>query len=113
MDLRILTQMNDLERLDTQLGDTYWSPIDVAHINDWVLRMAAFKGEYHWHKHDDDEMFIVYKGSIVIDTEKGPIFLKMGQVAVIPKGIMHKPKADERAVILMIEPARLISKGID
>ena len=52
------------------------------------------------------------KGSIVIDTEKGPIALGEGQVAVIPKGLKHKPKADARAVILMIEPAKLKSEGI-
>lgn len=112
IDLQILTQLNDLEDIDKRLGDTFWSPIDVAYINDWVLRAAAIKGEYHWHSHEDDELFIVYKGSIVIDTEKGPISLNSGQVAVIPKGLKHKPKADERAIILMIEPASLKSSGV-
>ncbi len=111
IDLAILTQHNDLEQIDKQLGDTYWSPIDVTYINDWVLRAAAIKGEYHWHSHEDDELFIVYKGSIVIETEKGPITLKQGQVAVIPKGLQHKPKSEERSVILMIEPTSLKSRG--
>lgn len=110
-DLTSLTQYSDLELLDQRLGDTLWSPIDVAYINDWVLRAAAIKGEYHWHSHEDDELFIVYKGSIVIETEKGPIALKEGQIAVIPKGLKHKPKAEERAIILMIEPASLKSSG--
>lgn len=83
----------------------------MTHINDWVLRAAAIKGEFHWHTHQDDELFFVYKGEIIIDTEKGPIALKEGEGAVIPKGISHKPIAKERAVILMIEPARLKSKG--
>ncbi len=111
MDLQVLTQHKDLSKLDKELGATYWSPVDVAYINDWVVRMAAFKGEYHWHSHKDDELFIIYKGSIVIDTENGPLALSEGQVAVIPKGMRHKPKADERALVLMIEPATLQSKG--
>ena len=111
MDIKFLAQVYDLAAVDKQLGETYWSPIDVARINDWVLRAAAIKGEYHWHSHQDDELFLVYKGEIVIDTEKGPIFLKEGQGAVIPKGLSHKPKADDRAIILMIEPATLKSQG--
>ncbi len=111
MDLQFLAQNYDLAEVDKQLGDTFWSPVDVAKINDWVLRAAAIKGEYHWHSHEDDELFLVYRGQIVIDTEKGPIYLNEGQGAVIPKGMSHKPKAENRAVILMIEPAKLKSKG--
>jgi mannose-6-phosphate isomerase-like protein (cupin superfamily) len=104
MDIRTLAQSYNLAEIDKQLGNSFWSPFDVAHINDWVLRAAAFKGEYHWHSHSFDELFLVYKGSIVIDTEKGPINLKEGEGAVIPKGVQHKPKAEERAMILMLEP---------
>jgi mannose-6-phosphate isomerase-like protein (cupin superfamily) len=104
MDLKFLAQVYDLEEVNERLGETYWSPIDVALMNDWVLRAAAFKGEFHWHSHEVDELFLVYRGEIVIDTEKGPIHLKEGQGAVIPKGLSHKPKADHRAVVLMIEP---------
>jgi mannose-6-phosphate isomerase-like protein (cupin superfamily) len=111
MDIKLLAQVYDLADIDKRLGDVFWSPIDVARINDWVLRAAAIKGEYHWHSHQDDELFLVYKGQITIDTEKGPIFLKEGQGAVIPKGLSHKPKAEDRAIILMIEPATLQSTG--
>lgn len=111
MDLRLLAQAYDLAEIDRQLGEKYWSPVDVARINDWVLRAAAFKGEYHWHSHEDDELFLVYKGEIVIDTEKGPIELKEGQGAVIPKKMQHKPRSKERSIILMIEPISLKSTG--
>ena len=111
MDIKLLAQVYDLADVDKRLGNVFWSPIDVARINDWVLRAAAIKGEYHWHSHQDDELFLVYKGQIVIDTEKGPIYLNEGQGAVIPKGLSHKPKAEDRAIILMIEPATLQSKG--
>jgi mannose-6-phosphate isomerase-like protein (cupin superfamily) len=111
MDLKSLAQVYDLAEVDRQLGEKYWSPVDVARVNDWVLRAAAFKGEYHWHSHQDDELFLVYKGEIVIDTEKGPIELKEGQVAVIPKKMQHKPRSKERSVILMLEPMSLKSTG--
>ena len=87
----------NLEEVDKKLGDKFWSPIDVAHINDWVLRASALKGEFHWHQHNDDEFFLIYKGEIVIDTENGPISLKEGEAAVIPKGLKHKPRAADRA----------------
>ncbi len=111
MDIKSLLQFYNIEEIDSRLGDTLWSPIDVAYVNDWVLRAAAIKGEYHWHSHEDDELFFVYKGEIVIETEKGPITLKEGEGAVIPKGTSHKPIAKQRALILMFEPVSLKSKG--
>lgn len=111
MNIQFLSQKYDLAAVDQQLGDLYWSPIDVARINDWVLRAAAIKGEYHWHSHEDDELFLVYKGEMTIDTEKGSIVLKEGQGAVIPKRMNHKPKSENRTVILMIEPFKLRSQG--
>lgn len=101
----------DLKSVDKQLGDKYWSPVDVAFINDWVLRAAAVKGEFHWHTHADDEFFYIYKGSIVIQTENGDIELSEGQGFVVPRGVRHCPKAAERAVVLLLEPARVNTKG--
>jgi len=101
----------NLAQVDKKLGEKYWSPIDVAYINDWVLRAAAVKGEFHWHTHNDDEFFLIYKGEIVIDTEKGPIALKEGEGTVIPKGLRHKPRAEKRAVVLLLEPKSLNTKG--
>jgi len=111
MDIKTISKKYNLADVDKKLGENYWSPIDVAYINDWVLRAAAVKGEFHWHKHDDDEFFLIYKGEIVIDTKKGPIKLKQGEGTVIPKGLMHKPRAKNRAVVLLLEPARLNTKG--
>ena len=111
MDIQFLAQSYKLSEVDKDWARLTGTPVDVAYINDWVLRAAAIKGEYHWHSHQDDELFLVYKGEIVIDTEKGPIFLKEGEGAVIPKGLSHKPKSEERSVILMIEPAKSKSRG--
>lgn len=109
--MKEIIEKYNLAEVDRQLGDTYWSPTDVAKINDWVLRAAAVKGEFHWHSHQDDEFFLIYKGSIVIDTENGPIELKEGEGTVIPRGIKHKPRAEERAVVLLLEPARVNTEG--
>ena len=89
-----------------------WSPVDVAYVNDQVLRAALFHGEYHWHKHDDeDELFFVYRGSIRIMLENETVQLDTGQLCVIPKGVMHKPESDEPSVVILFEPRRLKSRG--
>ena len=90
-----------------------WSPIDVAYINDQVIRAAVFHGDYHWHKHDgEDELFLVYRGAIRIQV-KGleTIELGEGQLCVIPKEVEHKPGADEPSIVLMFEPSALKSTG--
>ena len=104
-------QKYNLAEVDKKLGNKFWSPVDVAKINDWVLRAAAVKGEFHWHKHNDDEFFLICRGEIVIDTEVGSIKLKKKEGVVIPKGLRHKPRASKRAVVLLLEPARLNTKG--
>jgi mannose-6-phosphate isomerase-like protein (cupin superfamily) len=104
-------QKYNLVKVDKELGNKFWSPIDVAKINDWILRAASVKGEFHWHEHNDDEFFLIYQGEIVIDTEQGQIKLKKGEGVVIPKGLKHRPRANKRAVVLLLEPARLNTKG--
>lgn len=93
--------------------DKPWSPIEVARVNDYVIRMALFEGEYDWHKHtNEDELFYVYKGSIVIQLKDLPdIILHEGEMAVVPKGLEHCPKALKASYVLMFEPAVLKSKG--
>ncbi len=90
-----------------------WSPIDVTHINDQVIRAAIFYGEYHWHKHDEeDELFYVHRGAIRIQVkDRNTIELGKGQMCVIPKGVEHKPSSDEPSVVLLFEPSKLKSIG--
>lgn len=90
-----------------------WSPVDVTYINDQVIRAAIFHGEYHWHKHDDeDELFYVHRGLIRIQVKDQPvIILEEGQLCVIPKGAEHKPGSYEPSVVLMFEPSALKSTG--
>jgi len=90
-----------------------WSPVDVARVNDQVVRVARFHGEYHWHKHElEDELFLVYSGCIRIHVRgEDDIQLGKGQLCVIPKGVEHKPEASEPSVVLLFEPFVLKSKG--
>ena len=106
-----LPEKYNLKEIDKKLGSNFWSPIDVAHINDWVLRAAAVKGEFHWHTHNDDEFFLIYKGEITIQTEFGNVELSTGEGYVVPKGVKHCPLAEKRAVVLLLEPAKLNTKG--
>lgn len=93
--------------------DQPWSPIEVARVNDQVVRMALLEGEFHWHKHEkEDELFYVYKGSITIQLkDEEDIILNQGETVVIPKGLEHCPKAAEPAYVLLFEPARLQTRG--
>jgi quercetin dioxygenase-like cupin family protein len=90
-----------------------WSPVTLARVNDQVVRLALFKGEYHWHRHtDEDELFYVCRGNIVIQLRDQPdIELREGEMAVVPKGVEHCPKAEDSAHVLMFEPASLQSRG--
>ncbi len=99
----------NLEKIDQQLGETYYTPIEVARINDFVIRAIACKGEHHWHDHEhEDEGFLVIKGSIVMQTDQETITLNEGDGYVVPRGVKHCPVAQERAIVLLIEPASLV-----
>jgi len=103
----------DLEDKIKEIGGKPWSPVEVARVNDQVVRMALLEGEYHWHKHtSEDELFYVIRGEIVIQLKDQPnITLSEGQIAVVPKGIEHCPKSLEPSYVLMFEPSTLKPKG--
>jgi mannose-6-phosphate isomerase-like protein (cupin superfamily) len=90
-----------------------WSPIEILRVNDQVVRFALYDGEYPWHKHaNEDELFYVYRGSIVIRVKGHPnITLREGEMAVMPKGVEHSPKSLEPSYVLMFEPQALKSQG--
>jgi len=81
-------------------------------VNDSVVRLGVLQGEYHWHKHDnDDEFFFVLEGHFLTDLEGQTINLGPRQGFVVPKGVIHRTRAPERAVILMVETAPIIPTG--
>jgi hypothetical protein len=90
-----------------------WYNQTLCQVNGAVVRLGVFlPGEYHWHKHDnDDEFFFVLEGSFSIDLKDRSIDLRPQQGFVVPKGIVHRTRALERTVILMVENASIIPTG--
>jgi mannose-6-phosphate isomerase-like protein (cupin superfamily) len=89
-----------------------WYNQTLCQVNDAVVRMAVIEGEYHWHKHDeDDEFFYVVEGRLTIDLEDRTVDLSPRQGFVVPKGTVHRTRALARTVILMVENAGIIPTG--
>jgi mannose-6-phosphate isomerase-like protein (cupin superfamily) len=89
-----------------------WYNQTLCKVNDSVVRLGVMQGEYHWHKHDnDDEFFFVLEGHFIIDLEDRSVDLRPRQGFVVPKGVLHKTRAPERSVILMVENAGIIPTG--
>jgi len=89
-----------------------WYNQTLCKVNDSVIRLGVIQGEYHWHKHDnDDEFFFVLEGRFIIDLENESIDLGPQQGYVVPKGVVHRTRAPERAVILMVETAAIVPTG--
>jgi mannose-6-phosphate isomerase-like protein (cupin superfamily) len=89
-----------------------WYNQTLCKVNDSVVRLGVMQGEYHWHKHDnDDEFFFVLDGHFIIDLEDRSVELQARQGFVVPKGVVHRTRAPERAVILMVETASIIPTG--
>ncbi len=89
-----------------------WYNQTLCKVNDSVVRIGVMQGEYHWHKHDnDDEFFFVLEGTFIIDLEDRVIELQPREGFVVPKGIVHRTRAPERAVILMVETAAIVPTG--
>src|SRR3954470_9244822 len=89
-----------------------WFNKTLCKVDDSVFRLGVVQGEYHWHKHDDlDEFFYVVEGKFLIDLEDRTVELSERQGFVVPKGIVHRTRANERAIILMVEGAAIVPTG--
>jgi mannose-6-phosphate isomerase-like protein (cupin superfamily) len=90
----------------------HWSPRIIAQMNDYHLKLAKVQGEFVWHDHPEtDEVFIVVKGQLDILFRNGKVSLDEGEMFVVPKGVEHKPVAEQECHILLIEPAGLVNTG--
>ncbi|KUR60152.1 mannose-6-phosphate isomerase [Bacillus sp. AM 13(2015)] len=90
----------------------YWNPRISGELNDSYIKMVKVKGEFIWHHHDEeDEMFFVCKGKLVIRFRDKEIVLNEGEFIVIPKGIEHQPIAEEEVHLLLIEPKTTLNTG--
>src|SRR5438309_11347397 len=89
-----------------------WYNQTLCKVNESVVRLGVVEGEYHWHKHDDDdEFFYVVEGLLQIDLKDETIELHPREGVVIPKGTMHRPRAPRRTVILMVETGGIVPTG--
>jgi mannose-6-phosphate isomerase-like protein (cupin superfamily) len=89
-----------------------WYNQSLCAVNSSVVRLGVFEGEYHWHKHDeDDEFFYVVEGKLLIDLEGRTAELAPRQGIVVPKGVMHRTRAQQRTVVLMVENTGIIPTG--
>jgi len=89
-----------------------WYNQTLCKVNESVVRLGVVQGEYHWHKHDlDDEFFYVVEGRLFIDLENQTVELGPRKGFVVPKGVVHRTRAPERTVMLMVENAAIVPTG--
>ncbi|UCC93007.1 MAG: cupin domain-containing protein [Thermoplasmata archaeon] len=89
-----------------------WVNVDLTQVNDAIVRLGLFEGEFHWHKHDvEDELFFVLEGTLLLDLPGGTEELTPWQGYTVPHGVMHRTRAEERTVVLMIEKAGVKPRG--
>ncbi len=105
-----------LETIDVQaLADAVthpWWNQTLTKVNDSVVRLAVIQGEYHWHKHDrEDEFFYVVEGRLIVDLEGRSVELGPRQGFTIPRGVVHRTRAPERTIMLMVEGAGIVPTG--
>jgi mannose-6-phosphate isomerase-like protein (cupin superfamily) len=94
------------------LFDDQWAPKVVAEMNDYQFKIVKIKGEFIWHDHKDtDETFIVLEGDLRIDFRDGHVKVGKGEMYVVPKGVEHKPYAEDEVRILLIEPRGVLNTG--
>ena len=113
---RLNIEFQPLELIDTQAMANAcqykWFNQTLCQVNGSVVRMGVFEGEYHWHKHDeDDEFFFTLEGTFLIDLEGRTVEVKAGQGFVVPRKVLHRTRAPQRAVVLMVENAGIIPTG--
>jgi len=95
----------------SKFSETY-SPRVIAEMNDYQFKLVRVKGEFVWHDHPDtDEVFIVIEGNLDIEFRDGKITLKTGEMYVIPKGVEHRPVAQNECKVMLVEPKGVVNTG--
>jgi len=90
----------------------FWKPFIVAKVNGHLVKLVKLKGEFIWHNHEnEDEMFLVVKGRFRIDFHNKQVWLEEGEFIVVPRGVEHRPVADEEAHVLLFEPTSTLNTG--
>jgi mannose-6-phosphate isomerase-like protein (cupin superfamily) len=98
-------------KLADDCAEPWWNQT-LCQVNDSVARIGVFLGEFHWHKHDrEDEFFFVLEGRLLLDFEDRTVELGPRQGMVVPRGLVHRTRAAERTVVLMVEAATVTPTG--
>jgi mannose-6-phosphate isomerase-like protein (cupin superfamily) len=98
-------------KLADECGQKWWNQ-SLCTVNESVVRVGVFEGEFHWHKHDhEDELFYVIEGKLLLDLEGRTVELLPKQGMMVPKGVMHRTRAQVRTVVLMVEPKSVKPTG--
>jgi mannose-6-phosphate isomerase-like protein (cupin superfamily) len=104
-------ELIDAARLARECGQKWWNQ-SLCLVNESVIRVGVFEGEFHWHKHDrEDEFFFVLEGELLLDLEGRTATLAPGQGMMVPRGVLHRTRAQRRTVVLMVEPATVVPTG--
>ncbi|MGP8072621.1 MAG: cupin domain-containing protein [Thermoplasmata archaeon] len=94
------------------LFEEYWSPKIVGDVNDSYVKVVKFQGAFDWHHHEkEDELFLVLKGAFRLCIKTGDLLLKEGEMAIVPRGVEHRPVAEEEAHVLLLEPKTTLNTG--
>ena len=89
-----------------------WSPKVVGELNGQMVKLVRFRGEFVWHKHDaEDELFLVVRGRFRMELRDRHVWLEEGEFLIVPRGVEHRPVADEEALVLLFEPASTLNTG--
>ena len=106
-----MTNKVDLNEKLSMVTD-YWTPKIVGELNNQHVKIAKLKGSFVWHHHDnEDELFMVLKGKLKIHLKEKTVHLNEGEFFIVPRGVEHKPAADEEVHILLFEPAGTLNTG--
>ncbi len=105
-----MEKVNLRDKLD--LFQEHWSPKIVGELNDQQVKLVKFRGPFVWHHHDhEDELFLVVKGRFRMEFRDRDLWLEEGEFLIVPRGVEHRPVADEEAHVLLFEPASTLNTG--
>jgi mannose-6-phosphate isomerase-like protein (cupin superfamily) len=104
-------QIIDVPRLVLQNTEK-WVNINLTEVNDCIVRLGILEGEFHWHKHErEDELFFVLEGTLFLDLETGTLELRPQQGYTVPRQVLHRTRAREKTVVLMVEQNTVNPRG--
>ena len=105
-----MQKINLAEKLS--LFTEHWRPKIIAELNGQHVKLAKFRGEFIWHQHEhEDELFLVVRGSFRMELRDRTVELREGEMFVVPRGVEHRPVADEEVAVLLFEPASTVNTG--